>query len=160
MIPNPKYDLVLERVVDVSPHLVWEAWTNPDYVKKWFTPAPWKTIDCEIDLRTGGLFKTVMLSPDGQKFPNEGCYLEIVKNKKLVWTAALGEDYRPKAVAAGKFLFTAAILLEPHGAGTKYVAIAIHPDEETRMAHEKMGFHDGWGKALEQLVEAMKALKS
>ncbi|HEY2939715.1 MAG TPA: SRPBCC domain-containing protein [Gaiellaceae bacterium] len=39
-----------------SPELVWMAWTQPEHLKKWFTPAPWTTVDCEIDLRPGGVF--------------------------------------------------------------------------------------------------------
>ena len=70
--PDPKLDLVLERVVDVPPNLVWAVWTTPEYVKQWFTPAPWRTVDCEIDLRPGGVFRTVMRSPEGQEFPNVG----------------------------------------------------------------------------------------
>jgi activator of Hsp90 ATPase-like protein len=77
--PDPRLDLLLERVVDVPPELVWAAWTTPEHVKKWFTPAPWTTVDCEIDLRPGGIFRFVMRSPEGQEFPNVGCYLEIVK---------------------------------------------------------------------------------
>jgi uncharacterized protein YndB with AHSA1/START domain len=38
--PDPKVDLVLERVVDVPPSLVWAGWTNPEHVKKWFASAP------------------------------------------------------------------------------------------------------------------------
>ncbi len=41
---NTKLDLSFERVVDVKPELVWKAWTTPEYLKKWFTPAPWKTV--------------------------------------------------------------------------------------------------------------------
>ena len=52
---DPRLDLLLERVVDVPPDLVWTAWTVPAHVKKWFTPAPWKTVECEIDLRPGGM---------------------------------------------------------------------------------------------------------
>ena len=55
---DSQLDLVFERIVDVSPELVWAAWTTPEHLKHWFTPAPWKTIDCEIDLRPGGLFRT------------------------------------------------------------------------------------------------------
>ena len=62
---DPNLDLVLERTVDVPPQLVWRAWTEPALVTQWFTPAPWTTVDCEIDLRTGGLFRTVMRSPRG-----------------------------------------------------------------------------------------------
>jgi uncharacterized protein YndB with AHSA1/START domain len=157
--PDPKLDLVLERVVDVPPNLVWAAWTRPDYLKKWFTPAPWQTVDCEIDLRPGGIFRTVMRSPEGQDFPNLGCYLEVIENEKLVWTAALKPGYRPQSTASNPgMLFTAVILLEPHGAGTKYTAIAIHGEEEAAKKHAEMGFQDGWGKALDQLVALAKTM--
>lgn len=155
--PDPKLDLVLERVVDVPPHLVWAAWTRPEHLKKWFTPAPWQTVDCEIDLRPGGIFRTVMRSPDGKEFPNAGCWLEVVENQKLVWSGALGPGYRPQK-QAGPFLFTAVILLEPYGAGTKYTVIAIHGDEESAKQHAGMGFHEGWGKALDQLVTLAKRM--
>jgi hypothetical protein len=49
-------------------------------------------------------------------------------------------------------LLTAVILLEPHGAGTKYTAMAIHGDEEGTKKHANMGFHDHWGKVLDQLA--------
>lgn len=153
---DPKLDLVLERVVDVPPNLVWAAWTTPEYLKKWFTPAPWQTVDCEIDLRPGGIFRTVMRSPEGQEFPNAGCYLEVIENEKLVWTAALTAGYRPQN--ADGPLFTGVILLEPHGAGTKYTAIAIHADEEGAKTHADMGFYDGWGKTLDQLVALAKTM--
>jgi uncharacterized protein YndB with AHSA1/START domain len=156
---DPKLDLVLERHIDVSPDLVWKAWTEPERVKKWFAPAPWRTIHCEIDLRPGGVFHTVMQSPEGEKFPNDGCYLEIVPNRKLVWTDALQGDFRPappgghSCPGGEPFRMTAVLLFEPHGKGTKYTAIALHSDAAGRTEHEKMGFHEGWGKALDQLVE-------
>src|SRR5579864_5661353 len=155
--PDPKLDLVFERTVDVPRELVWMAWTTPEHLKKWFTPVPWTTVDCEIDLRPGGIFRTVMRSPEGQEFPNIGCYLEVIENEKLVWTAALKPGYRPQN-APGAMLFTAVILLEPRGAGTKYTAIAIHADEEGAKKHAGMGFHDGWGKALDQLVALAKKM--
>ena len=155
--PDPKLDLVLERVVDVPPKLVWAAWTTPEYLKKWFTPAPWQTVDCDIDLRPGGIFRTVMRSPEGRELSNAGCYLEVVENEKLVWTGALGPGYRPQK-AGFVPLFTAVILLEPHGAGTKYTAIAIHGEEEAAKTHADMGFRDGWGKALDQLVALAKTM--
>ena len=152
---DPALDLVLERVIDIAPELVWRAWTDPTIITQWFTPVPWKTIACEIDLRPGGAFKTVMQSPEGQSFPNVGCYLEVIENKKLVWTSAIGPGFRPLTAVASPAM-TAILLLEPHGTGTKYTAIAIHKDEQDRKAHEAMGFHEGWGKALDQLVAAMK----
>jgi uncharacterized protein YndB with AHSA1/START domain len=153
---NPKLDLVLERVVDVPPEAVWQAWTNPELLKQWFTPAPWKTIECSIDLRAGGAFSTTMQSPDGQKFPGTSCFLEVVPNKKLVWTSALQPDYRPSVAVGQPFLFTAYILMEKQGDGTKYTAIACHSDEAGCKQHEEMGFQQGWGAALDQLVALMK----
>lgn len=165
IISDPKLDLVLERVVDVPCGLVWDAWTKPEHLKAWFTPAPWKTVDCEVDLRPGGAFKTVMQSPEGQRFPSSGCYLEIVPKSKLVWTSALLPGYRPAVLTAKpgheceELAMTAIILLEAQGTKTKYTAIALHGDPESRKRHADMGFHDGWGKALEQLVAHMKAAR-
>ena len=154
---DPNLDLVLERVVDVPRELVWAAWTQPEHIKKWFTPAPWKTIDCEIDLRPGGKFQTTMQSPEGQTFPNTGCYLEIVPKEKLVFTNAMAPGYRPLVAGGAPFLFTAVITLEAMGISTKYTATAIHADVDGRTKHEAMGFHHGWGAALDQLVALMKS---
>ena len=162
--PDPRLDLVLERIVDVPRELVWLAWTTPEHVKKWFTPSPWTTVDCEIDLRPGGIFRTVMRSPEGKEFPNVGCYLEVIRNEKLVWTTALAPGYRPsgppsvEVAECGVILFTAIISFEPQGNGTKYTALAIHGEEEDRKKHEEMGFHDGWGKALDQLIAIVKKM--
>ena len=158
---DPRLDLVLERVVDVSRDLVWAAWTTPKHIMKWFTPAPWKTVDCEIDLRAGGIFRTVMESPEGQKFPNAGCYLEVVPNERLVFTNTLGAGYRPASATVpppDPLLFTAVILLESQGSKTKYTAIAMHGDENTSRKHKDMGFYDGWGAALDQLVALAKRM--
>jgi uncharacterized protein YndB with AHSA1/START domain len=152
--PDPKLDLVLDRVIDVPRELVWTAWTQPEHVMKWFTPAPWTVTDCEIDLRPGGIFRTVMRSPEGEEFPNVGCFLEVVRNERLVWTDALLPGYRPSENP----FFTAIVTMEPRGKGTHYTAIAIHRDESGRKKHEEMGFHDGWGKALDQLVAHAKTM--
>lgn len=159
---DPDLDLVLERVIDVPVQLVWKAWTEPEHLKVWFTPAPWKTVGCEIDLRPGGAFKTVMESPDGKRFPNEGCYLEVVPNAKLVWTSTLQGGYRPVKLAAQdgheceELAMTAYLLLEAQGKRTKYTAVALHADPASRKRHADMGFADGWGAALDQLVLHMK----
>ena len=62
--PDPRLDLNFERVVDLPPALIWAAWTEPEHLTHWFTPVPWKTVECEIDLRPGGIFRTVMRSPE------------------------------------------------------------------------------------------------
>ncbi|MCZ7583839.1 MAG: SRPBCC family protein [Deltaproteobacteria bacterium] len=153
-VPDPKLDLVLERVIDVPRDLVWAAWTQPEHIVKWFTPAPWQTTDCEIDLRPGGIFRTTMRSPEGRDFPNIGCFLEVVQQERLVFTDALLPGYRPSE----KPFMTAIVALQPEGTGTRYTAIAIHRDEAARKQHEDMGFYDGWGKALDQLVAHVKTM--
>lgn len=154
---NPELDLSFERVVEVPPELVWLAWTTPEYLKQWFTPAPWKTVHAEVDLRPGGKFHTLMESPDGQQFPNTGCYLEIVPNRKLVWTGALLPGYRPAPLTADlPFVFTAIVAMEPSGTGTRYTARVMHSNPEGRRKHAAMGFEQGWGKALDQLVALAK----
>ena len=152
--PDPNLDLVLERVVDVPRELVWAAWTKPEHVCKWFTPAPWTVTDCEIHLRPGGIFRTTMRSPDGTEFPTLGCYLDVVPNERLIWTDALLPGYRPSENP----FFTAVITLETQGTGTRYTATAVHRDEAGRKKHEEMGFHHGWGVALDQLVAHVKSL--
>jgi uncharacterized protein YndB with AHSA1/START domain len=72
--PDPDLDLVLERTVPVSPERVWAAWTQPELLMQWFTPAPWKTVACELDLRPGGRCATTMESPEGEQHPNVGCW--------------------------------------------------------------------------------------
>jgi uncharacterized protein YndB with AHSA1/START domain len=160
---NPELDLMLECVIDVPRELVWQAWTTPEKLMPWFCPLPWKTVECEIDLRPGGKFYTVMQSPEGQRFPNNGCYLEIIPNEKLSWTNALEPGFRPAKQPeaspdheCAELLLTAILLLEPHANGTKYTAIAMHPNAASRKRHEDMGFHDGWGTCADQLVAFIK----
>ncbi len=152
--PDPKLDLVLERVVDVPRELVWAAWTKPEHIVHWFAPKPWTTTHCEIDLRPGGILSFTMRSPEGKDFPNIGCILEVVPQARLVWTDALLPGYRPSQ----KPFFTAVIALEQQGKGTRYTATAIHRDEAGRKQHEAMGFHQGWGQCLDQLVAYSKEM--
>jgi uncharacterized protein YndB with AHSA1/START domain len=153
---DPNLDLVLEREIDVAPALVWAAWTTPEHVKQWFAPKPYETVECDIDLRPGGIFRAVMRSPEGQTMDDApGCVLEVVEGKRFVWTAALGPGFRPVAT---DFPFTAIITMEPAGSGTRYRAVAVHGSPDLRTRHEEMGFHEGWGAALDQLVELAKRL--
>jgi uncharacterized protein YndB with AHSA1/START domain len=160
---DPNLDLLLDRVVDVPRALVWKAWTTPEIVKQWFAPRPWTTVECEFDLRPGGIMRTVMRSPEGQDFPGVGCYLEVVEEERLVWTSVLGPGYRPNAAGGSPhgddFGFTAIIQLEDHEGGTRYRALVRHGDPGSREKHEAMGFHTGWSAALDQLVALMKVAR-
>ncbi|MEQ1570112.1 MAG: SRPBCC family protein [Myxococcota bacterium] len=154
---DPELDLVLERVVDVPPGLVWAGWTQPHHLKKWFCPRPWRVTHCEIDLRPGGIFRTVMQGPDGTENDNTGCYLEVVPGSRIVWTGALEGDYRPsRAVEGAPFVFTAQVTIEPHGAGTRYRAVVMHALRSAAQTHQEMGFEAGWGAAFDQLVDEIR----
>lgn len=149
-------ELKLERLVEAPRNLVWKCWTEPEHLKHWFTPKPWLTTECHIDLRVGGEFFTMMKSPEGGDFPNRGVYLEIVPNQKLVFTDAYTPDWQPTENP----FFTAIVSLADADAGkTRYTAVARHWTVENAKKHEEMGFHDGWAKALEQLVEYTRGLK-
>ncbi len=150
---NPELDLVLERVVDLPPQVLWRMWTDPKILVQGFCPKPWQTTHCEIDPRPGGKFNTTMRSPEGQEFPNQGCYLEVVEHRRIVFTDALTEGFRP----AAKSFMTALITFEPQGTGhTKYTAVAIHNNAEDRKKHEEMGFVQGWSIVLDQFIEILK----
>jgi uncharacterized protein YndB with AHSA1/START domain len=156
--PNPALDLVLERTIAVAPERVWAAWTQPELLMQWFTPAPWKTVAVDIDVRPGGRCITTMESPDGERFPNAGCYLQVEPNRLLVFTSVMTEDFRPVAPpnGAGGLAFTARIEIEPAAdGGTRYRAIAMHAHEQASKQHADMGFNEGWGAALDQLVTMM-----
>jgi uncharacterized protein YndB with AHSA1/START domain len=146
----------------VAPEQIWKALTNTTELKKWFCPKPWRVAQVELDPRPGGIFYTKMQGPNGESPDAEaGCVLEAIPGRKLVWTSAMGPGFRPlpKADGPGAFHFTAVILIEPQGKGSKYTAIAIHTDEASKSVHEQMGFQDGWGAAFDQMVELIKSWK-
>ena len=155
---NPELDLVFDRIIDVRPELVWAAWTRLEYIKKWFTPALWTTIDCEIDLNPGGMFRTVMRSPEGDEHSNVGCHLELIENRKLVWTGAMESGFRPRNTSKMPFVFTAIIRFTPEGDGTRYTAKVLRRNAAGKETQEKMGVHDGWGRALDQLGALAKTI--
>jgi len=142
-------ELVLTRIIDAPPEKVYRAWTDPEQLKQWFVPKPWTISKVESDVRPGGSSLIVMRSPEGQEFPNPGVYLEVIPNQKLVFTDAYTSAWQPSE----KPFFTGIITFENQGGKTKYTARALHWTVADRETHEKMGFHEGWGKCADQLAE-------
>lgn len=160
-MPDPLLDLQFQRDVSLSPTHIWEGLTNPSILMNWFCPKPWKVIDCEIDLKPGGIFRTVMQSPEGERMPdNAWCFLAIEPQRRLVWTNEFGPGFRPKPQPKDEnlgFFFVVDLRLSPlNSGGTSYTANVMHQNEASRKAHDEMGFQEGWGAALDQLVELMK----
>ncbi|MCF1743526.1 SRPBCC family protein [Paradevosia shaoguanensis] len=145
-------ELVLTRLIDAPRERVFAAWTQPDLLKQWFAPRPWSTPVAELDVRTGGWNYVVMRDQDGNDYPNRGMYLEVVPNEKIVFTDAYTGDWQP----SDKPFFTAVLTFEDEGGKTRYTARARHWTVEDRQAHEKMGFHEGWGMCADQLEELLK----
>ena len=146
------WDLVLQRVVPISAEDLWKGWTVPETIVKWFTPAPWVTTEAQIEPVPGGVFRTVMCGPDGERNEGAGCVLEAVEHRRFVWTSALGPGFRPVPPSTEGFLFTAILEFVSADGGTLYRATARHATPEDASSHAEMGFHAGWGAALDQLV--------
>ena len=154
--PNHDRELVLARIIDATPEQVFRAWTTPERFPEWFCPKPWRAEATRQDLRPGGAAETTMYGPDGEVFPNRGIYLEVVPNRKLVFTDAYTEGWVP---AEGGGMMTAVLTFEPHEGGkTLYTARCGHPTVEKLQQHEQMGFHEGWGVVAEQMEAVAKTL--
>jgi uncharacterized protein YndB with AHSA1/START domain len=147
-------ELVLTRLFDVSRDKLFRCWTDPALMKQWFAPLPWTIVKAETDPRPGGSNLIVMRSPDGTEFPSRGVYLEVVKNERIVFTDAYVDAWTPSE----KPFFTAIVTFDDEGGKTRYRARALHWTVADREAHEKMGFHEGWGQCADQLLALAKTL--
>jgi uncharacterized protein YndB with AHSA1/START domain len=147
-------ELVLTRVIDAPPEKVYRAWTEPELIKQWFAPLPWTTPFVETDVRPGGSTIITMRNPEGNDFPNRGVYLEVDKNKRLVFTDAYTKAWEPSE----KPFMTVILTFEDLGGKTKYTARVRHWTIADREQHEKMGFHAGWGKCTDQLAALVARL--
>lgn len=148
-------ELVLTRVFNASREKVYRAWTEPALLKQWFAPKPWSTPHAEMDVRAGGASLVVMRSPEGQDMPCPGLYLEVVKNERIVLTDAFVNAWEP----SGKAFMVLTVTFEDAGPGkTRYTARVQHWSVADRIAHEKMGFHEGWGACADQLAAVVEAM--
>ena len=152
--PETDDELVLARLIDAPRPAVWRAWTEPELLTRWFTPAPWTTPEARLDVRPGGECFVVMRSPEGQDHPNPGVYLEVVPEARLVFTDAYTRGWMP---SQNPFM-TAILTFEDADGGTRYVARARHWSAEDRAKHEAMGFHEGWGQCADQLESVARSI--
>jgi len=152
--PTSDRERVLTRIINAPREKVFRAWTDPQLLKQWFAPAPWTTPVAELDVRPGGANLIVMRGPDGNEFPNRGVYLEVVKNERLVFTDAYTKAWEP----SDKPFMTVTLTFEDQGGKTKYTARVRHWTVADREAHEKMGFHQGWGQCADQLAALVAKL--
>jgi uncharacterized protein YndB with AHSA1/START domain len=147
-------ELVLTRLLDAHPEKVYRAWTEPELLKQWFAPLPWTTPRAETDVRPGGASLIVMRSPEGVDYPNQGVYLEVVENERLVFTDAYTRAWEPSQQP----FMTVVLTFEPSGGKTLYTARVLHWTVADRQHHEQMGFHQGWGQCTDQLADLLKRM--
>lgn len=160
MTPNPEQsnlsdrELVITRIFDAPPEKVFRAWTEPEWLTQWFAPLPWTTPFANLDVRPGGANRIIMRSPEGEDFPNEGVYLEVVKNERLVITDAYIRAWEPSEQP----FMTLIVTFEDLAGKTRYTARLLHWSVADRERHEQMGFYEGWGKCADQLAELVKQM--
>ncbi len=133
---------------------VFRAWVEKDLFVRWWGPHGFTTPVCEMDLRPGGVFRTVLLGPDGRKYPTEGVYREISPPTRLVFSMPFGGEGQPKHES-----FCEMTLIESKGL-TRINVRWRHQTMADREAHEKMGFHKGWRQTLERLEKVVTELEA
>ncbi len=136
---STKPSLTLKRRFNAPPAKVFSAWTDPEKLKRWMGPGEVKTLIAESDPRSGGRYRIVMRSPDGEDHDISGVYREVIPNEKLVFTWAW------KSTPERESLVT--ISFKSDGAGT--LLTLTHEqffDEAARDRHQQ-----GWNGSLEKL---------
>lgn len=140
-------ELVLNRIIAAPRAQVFQVWTKR--LPEWWGPHGMTTTFCEMDLRPGGIFRTVMRAPDGAEYPTKGVFLEVVQNERVVFTDAYDAGWQPSP----DIFFTAVATFEEMADGkTMFTARALHWTAANKEKHAQMGFHDGWGESLDRLA--------
>lgn len=140
-------ELIITRRIEAPRERVYRAWTQR--FSEWWGPHGMTTPFYEMDLRPGGVFRTLMLAPDGTEYPTRGIFLEVVPPARIVFTDAFDTEWRPSE----DLFFTAIIAFDAlPGDCTQLTARALHWTAEQCARHEAMGFHQGWGESFDRLA--------
>jgi uncharacterized protein YndB with AHSA1/START domain len=149
--------ILITREFDAPRHLVWEAWTTPELVKRWWHAKRGEVRVAEIDLRVGGMWRYVAVTDDGFEVAFHGEYREIVPNERLVST----ETYEgvPEGVTEEQATtLNTATFTEQDGRTTLTVLVQA-PSKETRDAIIESGMEAGMQDALDLLEEVAISLR-
>ena len=143
--------LVIERLIEAPPSLVFKVWTTPEHLARWFGPKDFTLPFCEVDFRVGGRYRLCMRSPDGKDYWVHGVYREILEPERLAFTWERDGEDDPHA---GHTLVT--ITLEARGARKTRLTLhqATFGSEEIRDGHAH-----GWGEAFARLNEYVEELR-
>jgi uncharacterized protein YndB with AHSA1/START domain len=140
--------VLITREFDAPRHLVFEAWTTPELVKRWWSAQRGEVTVAEIDLRVGGRWRYVMIAHGSFEVAFHGEYREVVADERIVATEVF--EAMPDAEALTTVTFTEVD-------GRTLLAILVdHAKQEHRDAHIQSGMEDGLQDAL-NLLEAIVA---
>jgi uncharacterized protein YndB with AHSA1/START domain len=143
--------ILITREFDAPKELVYEAWTTPEHVRRWWTAKRGEVTVCEIDLREGGSWRYVMVTPDGMEVGFHGEYREIVPNERIVSTEVY-EGF-PDAEALNTLT-----LAERDGRTTLEILVQ-HKTKEHRDGHINSGMEDGMQDAFDLLEDVARSLR-
>ena len=143
-------EVVMTRVFDAPRALVFEAWTNPEHIKRWLLgPEGWTMPVCEVDLRPGGAWHYVWNGPDGDVMEMRGEYREIVPPERIVSTERWGGDW-PETL-------NTVVLTEQDGQTTLTLTV-LYPSKEARNAASKTGMKDGANASFDRLDRVIRSM--
>jgi uncharacterized protein YndB with AHSA1/START domain len=152
-LPTEK-QILIRREFDAPKHLVYEAYTTPELVKRWWHAKRGRVTTCEIDLRVGGAWRYVMVTEDGQEVGFHGEYREVVPNERIVSTEAYeGIPDPDENASVNTTTFT-----EVDGRTTLEILVE-HQSKEGRDAQIASGMEAGLQDALDLLEEVSISLR-
>ena len=144
-------ELVVTRLFDGPAHIVFEAWTKPELLKRWWAPRSFGVsfLSCEADVRTGGRYRFVFShAASEQPMAFFGKYIEVTPNARLVWTNDEG----------GEDGAVTTVTFEQRGAQTLVVLRDLYPSKEALDEAIASGSTGGFGETFEQLDELLVTL--
>ncbi len=144
-------EIVLTRVFDAPRHLVFEAFTKPELLKRWFGPRGWSMPVCEVDLKVGGTFRFVLRGPDGNDMRMPGTYRELAPPERSVHMESF-DDYPGESQVT-------AVFVEQDGK-TTLTATALYPSKEVRDIVIKSGMEHGAAESYDKLSEMLASLET
>ena len=134
-----KGELLITRIIKAPPDSVFQAWTQPDQLKKWWGPAHIACPEAHVDLRVGGEYRIANKGRDGEIIWIFGQFEEIVVHEKLVYNWNVGTVDAPASLVT--------VLFKSHADGTELVIKHEHiPNEELREKHQI-----GWAGCMDGL---------
>jgi len=141
------------RVFDAPRSLVWEAWTNPEYLKRWWGPNGFSLTTQEMALIPDGIWRFIMHGPDGTDYPNKVRYVEIVEPEKLVYQHTDDEN--------GTIEFRVTITFLEEGNSTKLIMRHEFGSEEALQRVDKeFAAIEGARQHLTRLAAILKTLSA